>query len=212
MSSVRWSYAVNQWDVNIDTFVRRREHERAFKTISISGFSAVELSAASFGPWEPLGNPKAMADLYGSYEGLREVLASCALEGVSSYVYDPFIGFEVEMGRGHDPLLPSSLEPITDTAAWFSGALQELGGSVLVVRPVGSAWQTGLLDDQQIATLAALWNTVGERIAADGPRARCGFARRRVSCSPRASAPDPCTSPSPTWPGNRSPRSTARTT
>lgn len=168
MSSVRWSYAVNQWDVNIDTFVRRREHERAFKTISISGFSAVELSAASFGPWEPLGNPKAMADLYGSYEGLREVLASCALEGVSSYVYDPFIGFEVEMGRGHDPLLPSSLEPITDTAAWFSGALQELGGSVLVVRPVGSAWQTGLLDDQQIATLAALWNTVGERIAADG--------------------------------------------
>lgn len=168
MSEGRWAYAVNQWDTNIDSFVRRREHERAFKTVAISGFSAVELTAASFGAWEPLGNPRAMADLYGSPEQLREFLTSCALDGVSSYVYDPFVGFDVEMGRGPDPLGPASLTRITDTAAWFSGALRALGGSVLVARPVGSAWQTGLLDDAQIGTLAALWDAVGERTAADG--------------------------------------------
>ncbi len=39
MSDVRWAYAINQWDTNIDSFVRKREHERAFKTASISGFS-----------------------------------------------------------------------------------------------------------------------------------------------------------------------------
>ncbi len=168
MSAVQWSYAVNQWDTNIDTFVRGREHERAFKTISISGFSAVELTAASFGPWEPLGNPKAMSDLYGSPAQFRDVLRGCALDGVSSYVYDPFVGFEVEMGRGHDPLEPTSAGPIADTAAWFASALRDLGGSVLVVRPCGSAWQTGRLDDAQIATLATLWNAVGERISGDG--------------------------------------------
>lgn len=168
MSGVRWAYAINQWDTNIDAFVRKREHERAFKTVSISGFSAVELTAASFGAWEPLGNPQAMSDLYGSPEGLHDVLRSCALEGVSSWVYDPFVGFDVEMGRGPDPLDPDALPRIVETAAWFSAALRSLGGSVLVVRPVGSAWQTGLLSDDQVVVLARLWDAVGERISADG--------------------------------------------
>lgn len=108
MSGIRWGYALNQWDTNIDDFVRRRAHERAFKTVSISGFSAVELTAESFGPWEPLGTPKQIANLYGSLDEFRDVLRSCALEGVSSYVYDPFVGFDVEMGRGHDPLAPGA--------------------------------------------------------------------------------------------------------
>ena len=61
MSGIRWGYALNQWDTNIDAFVRKRDHERAFKTISISGFSGVELTAESFGPWEPLGSPEQIA-------------------------------------------------------------------------------------------------------------------------------------------------------
>jgi inosose dehydratase len=168
MSDVRWGYAVNQWDTNIDTFVRKREHERAFKTVSISGFDAVELTAASFGAWEPLGTPQQIADLYGSLESFRDLLQRFGLEGVSSYVYDPFIGFDVEMGRGHDPLDPASVGPITTTAVWFADALRRLGGDVLVVRPVGSAWQTGPLTDEQIARLAACWNAVGAAVAAEG--------------------------------------------
>ncbi|BDV31970.1 sugar phosphate isomerase/epimerase family protein [Microbacterium terricola] len=165
MTGVRWAYALNQWDTNIDAFVRRRDHERAFKTISISGFSGVELTAVSFGPWEPFGSPDEIAKLYGSLDGLREFLAECALEAVSSYVYDPFVGFEVEMGRGPDPLNPDSLEPIAATALWFADAVHRLGGATLVVRPVGSAWQTGELSDEQIGTLARLWTEVGRRIA-----------------------------------------------
>ena len=139
MSDVRWAYAVNQWDTNIDSFVRRREHERAFKTVSISGFSGVELTAVSFGAWEPLGTPQQIADLYGSLEGFREVLSACALDAVSSYVYDPSVGFEVEMGRGPDPLDPASVGEITRTARWFADAVHRLGGSVLVVRAAPSA-------------------------------------------------------------------------
>ena len=55
MTEVHWGYALNQWDTNIDAFVRKRDHERAFKTVSISGFPFIELTAESFGPWEPLG-------------------------------------------------------------------------------------------------------------------------------------------------------------
>lgn len=168
MSGVRWGYAINQWDTNIDTFVRRREHERAFKTVSISGFSAVELTAASFGAWEPLGTPQQIADLYGSLESFSGVLQACGLDAVSSYVYDPFIGFDVEMGRGHDPLDPASVEPITTTAVWFADAVHRLGGDALVVRPVGSAWQTGPLDDERIERLAACWTAVGAAVAAHG--------------------------------------------
>ncbi|GAA4778701.1 sugar phosphate isomerase/epimerase family protein [Microbacterium gilvum] len=168
MSGARWSYAVNQWDTNIDAFVRRREHERAFKTVSISGFGAVELTAESFGAWEPLGTPDQIRDLYGSLEQFRDVLAACALDGVSSYVYDPAIGFDVEMGRGHDPLDPAGVPRIVDTARWFAAALVRLGGDTLVVRPVGSAWQTGALDDGQIAALAAAWADVGAAVEAEG--------------------------------------------
>lgn len=168
MTGIRWGYALNQWDTNIDAFVRKRDHERAFKTISISGFSAVELTAESFGPWEPLGSPEQIANLYGSLAGFRDVLSGCALEGVSSYVYDPFIGFDVEMGRGHDPLDPASVTAITKTAVWFAEALSALGGDVLVVRPCGSAWETGALDDRQITALADCWNRVGAAVAASG--------------------------------------------
>ena len=168
MSDVRWAYAVNQWDTNIDSFVRKREHERAFKTVSISGFSGVELTAVSFGAWEPLGTPQQIADLYGSVEKFGEFLTSCAIDAVSSYVYDPSVGFEVEMGRGPDPLDPASVEQIVRTARWFADALRRLGGSVLVVRAAPSAWQTGALSDEQIRVLADLWNTVGSAVAEDG--------------------------------------------
>lgn len=168
MSDVRWAYAINQWDTNIDSFVRKREHERAFKTASISGFSGVELTAESFGAWEPLGTPQQLTDLYGSVETFGEFLASCAIEAVSSYVYDPSVGFEVEMGRGPDPLDPASVEQIVRTARWFADAIRRLGGSALVVRAAPSAWQTGALSAEQIEVLATLWNSVGAATAADG--------------------------------------------
>ena len=35
--SIRWAYAINQWKPQFDDFVRREQHERALKTISIAG-------------------------------------------------------------------------------------------------------------------------------------------------------------------------------
>ena len=75
---VRWAYAINQWKPQFDDFVRREQHERALKTISIAGFEGVELTAGT-GRWEPLGNPQQLAANFGSTAGFLEFLAECAL-------------------------------------------------------------------------------------------------------------------------------------
>ena len=64
MSPIRWSYAINQWKPQFDDFVRREQHERALKTISIAGFEGVELTYGT-GRWEPLGNPQQLAANFG---------------------------------------------------------------------------------------------------------------------------------------------------
>jgi len=53
---IRWSYAINQFKPQFDDFARRRQHQRALRVVSVSGFDAVELCAGT-GRWEPLGNP-----------------------------------------------------------------------------------------------------------------------------------------------------------
>ena len=56
-------------------------------------------------------------------------------------------------------------------SAWFTkGALQELGGSTLVVKPVGSAWRVGPLGNEQIRVLADTWNAAGEAALEHGVR------------------------------------------
>ena len=73
MSGIRWAYAINQWKPQFDDFVRREQHERALKTISIAGFEGVELTAGT-GRWEPLGNPQQLAANFGSVAGFRDFL------------------------------------------------------------------------------------------------------------------------------------------
>lgn len=167
---VRWAYALNQWDTNIDDFVRHRDHERAFKTISISGFRGVEFASSNFGAWEPFGNPRQIEAHYGSARELLAVLRDCALDAVSSWTFDPEIGFGVQMGPGPDPLDPGALSTIVETAEWFADALVELGGSILVVRPVGSAWRVGHISDDQMQDLAETWNAVGRATLNRGVR------------------------------------------
>ena len=41
--SIRWGYALDQWKPQFDDFVRRRDHERALKTIAIAGFAGVRV-------------------------------------------------------------------------------------------------------------------------------------------------------------------------
>jgi len=168
--SIRWSYAINQWKPNIDDFVRRRDHERALKTISISGFEAVELNVASFGPWEPLGNPFQIANNFGTAAGFRGFLRDCALTGASSWFYDPGFGFVEDRSTGFDVRDPEQLPGLLEKAAWLAGALVELGGDRLVVRAAPPAWQGGALDEAQLRHVAAAWNAVGARTAGLGVR------------------------------------------
>ena len=83
MTGIRWAYAINQWKPQFDDFVRREEHERALKTVSIAGFEGVELAYGT-GRWEPFGNPQQVEANFGSLAGLREFLSSCGLGAVSS--------------------------------------------------------------------------------------------------------------------------------
>ena len=160
MTGIRWGYALNQWDTNIDAFVRRRDHERAFKTISISGFSGVELTAVSFGPWEPFGSPDESPTLRFARRSAR-VPRRLRARRRAAMSTTRSSGSTWRWGAAPDPLDPDALEQIPAPRVWFADAVHRLGGDTLVVRPVGSAWQTGALNDDQIGTLARLWNEVG---------------------------------------------------
>lgn len=166
---IRWGYAINQFKPQFDDFVRRRQHERALRVISISGFQGVELSAGS-GRWEPLGNPTQIEANFGSIAAFGEFVRAAGLDAVSSWYWDPWLRFGEDLTHGDDPTDPARRDGLVAHAEWFASALAELGGSVLVVRPAPYAGQRATLDDDAIATLAASWEAVGTAIARHGIR------------------------------------------
>ena len=159
--SIRWGYAINQWKPQFDDFVRREQHERALKTISIAGFEGVELTAGT-GRWEPLGNPQQLAANFGSLAGFREFLASCAVDAVSSWAWDPAERSMEHLTGPLSPLSEGDVPTIVERAREYAAALAELGGSVLVVRPAPGAGDTDPLDQDALGRLAACWESVGQ--------------------------------------------------
>lgn len=171
---IRWGYAINQFKPQFDDFTRRRDHERALRIISASGFRGVELNAGS-GRWEPLGNPHQIAANFGSVAGFGAFVREAALDGVRSWFWDPSIRFQEDLTHGDDPTKPGSRDGLVAHARWFSAALAELGGEVLVVRPAPSAANLAEVGDDVIAELAASWTAVADAIAADGVRLAVHF-------------------------------------
>ena len=168
---IRWAYAINQWKPQFDDFVRREQHERALKTISIAGFEGVELTAGT-GRWEPLGNPQQLAANFGSVAGFGEFVRSCALSAVSGWVWNPSERPMEHLTGPLSPLSASDVPALVERARWYAGALAELaelGGSVLVV-PGAPAAGDAELDDAALDQLAATWNAVGEAVRQDGVR------------------------------------------
>ena len=58
--TLRWAYALNQWNVRLDVFVRHEDQQRALKTVSACGFDTVELAVRhrSLGQHQPArGHP-----------------------------------------------------------------------------------------------------------------------------------------------------------
>jgi inosose dehydratase len=169
VTDIRWGYALNQWKPQFDDFVRREQHERALKTISIAGFEGVELTAGT-GRWEPLGNPQQIAANFGSPKGFRDFLAACGVDAVSSVVYDPQQRSSEHLSGPLSPLAESDTPAIVDRAAWFAETLQQLGGTVLVVRPAPSAGDVEPLDDSALDRLATCWQAVGRATLEYGVR------------------------------------------
>jgi inosose dehydratase len=169
VSRIRWSYAINQWKPQFDDFVRREQHERALKTMSIAGFEGVELTAGT-GRWEPLGNPQQLAANFGSVAGFSEFLNSCAIDAVSSWYWDPAERSMEHLTGPLSALSADDVPAIVERARWYAEALADLGGSVLLVRPVPGAGDVDPLDDDAIGRLAASWEAVGRATAEHGVR------------------------------------------
>jgi inosose dehydratase len=169
MTGIRWGYAINQWKPQFDDFVRREQHERALKTISVAGFDGVELTAGS-GRWEPLGNPEQLAANFGSIAGFRAFLASCAVGAVSSWFYDPQQRSTEHLTGPLSPLSPDDVSTIVGRARWYAGTLAELGGAVLVVPAAPPAGDGEPLDDAAVRRLATCWDAVGRATREHGVR------------------------------------------
>lgn len=159
-SPVCWGYSVNQWNSEHDGFTRREAHERAFMTIAASGFTAIELTAGS-GRWEPLGRRELIEANYGSVQEFSTTLSEVGIDRVASYFYDPAIPFQEEDSRPRSVLERGDHDAIVESTRGFVELLAELGGSRLVVRPIGSAWAIGEPSPEQWKTAAEVWNRVG---------------------------------------------------
>ena len=166
---ITWGYALNQWNVRLNVFVRREHHERALKTLSALGFRTIELEAGS-GRWDNLGRPELIERGHGSFAGFRAFLASCGIDRVSSMSWDPGRPGEEEGWAFRLTTDPADHDAIVAAAQPFIDFLPQVGGSVLVARPAPSAWMTGPLGADGIGVVAALWNRLGARAREGGVR------------------------------------------
>ena len=55
--TLRWAYALNQWNVRLDVFVRHEDQQRALKTVSACGFDTIELASGT-GRWDNISRPE----------------------------------------------------------------------------------------------------------------------------------------------------------
>jgi inosose dehydratase len=166
--SIRWGYALDQWKPQFDDFVRRRDHERALKTISIAGFSGVQLSSGT-GRWEPFGNPDQVRANFGSVDGLDRFAHECALSGVVAWAVDLGAAFHEDLLGPADPRRTAHHDVLVTRARWFADAMSGTGAGVLAVRP-GPSGAAGGYDDDALAAATAAWNAVGAATKERGVR------------------------------------------
>lgn len=172
--TMRWSYALNQWNNGHDRFVRTETHDRAFRTLSASGFDAVEIPCGS-GRWEPLGRKDWIERFYGSVVGLRRAMADAGIVAASSFVFNPAEPIFEEGAYGLSVLNPSDHGRILATLGHYAEILPELGGDTLVVRALPNWSATTTLDGATMQVAADCWNAVGAMLAARGVRLALNF-------------------------------------
>ena len=95
--TLRWAYALNQWNVRLDVFVRHEDQQRALKTVSACGFDTIELASGT-GRWDNISRPEVILLNHGSHEGFLDFLRRAKVQGVSSMFWDPQALTEEEEG------------------------------------------------------------------------------------------------------------------
>ena len=165
--TLRWAYALNQWNYRMDVFVRHEEQRRALKSLSALGFDHVELAAGT-GRWDNLGRPETIVLNHGSPAGFVEFLRGCSVRGVSSMFWDPGQPVEEEGWAFWSTRNPADHRAIVEAAKPFLDVLAAVGAEQLVARPVGSAWMQPPLGRDDIAAIGEVWNLVGSAAAAAG--------------------------------------------
>jgi inosose dehydratase len=172
--TIRWSYALNQWKQGHDLFVRREQHEKAFKTVSISGFEGIELQAGT-GRWEPLGRKDWIQKFYGSVGGFRDALEACGVMAVSSFLFNPGEMILEELAFGRSVLNPADHSGILQSMVQYAELLNELDGDTLVARALPT-WSADCATTKSTMALAAqCWNAVGQMAADHGLRLALNF-------------------------------------
>ncbi|WP_433364583.1 sugar phosphate isomerase/epimerase family protein [Actinoplanes sp. CA-142083] len=164
---LRWAYALNQWNFRLDVFVRHEDHRRALQTVAACGFDHVELAAGT-GRWDNLGRPETIALNHGSPAAFLDFVRSCAVDGISSFLWDPGQPVEEEGWAFRSTRNPDDHAAIVESAKPFIDFLAAAGGSQLVARPVGSAWMGPPLDPAAFHAIGEVWNRVGAVAAAAG--------------------------------------------
>ena len=106
--SLRWSYALNQWNVRLDVFVRHEDQQRALKTVSACGFDHVELASGT-GRWDNISRPEVILLNHGSHAGFLDFLRKARVQGVSIMFWDPQA--PAEEPRSSMPDKPASMSP-----------------------------------------------------------------------------------------------------
>ena len=95
--TLRWAYALNQWNVRLDVFVRHEDQQRALKTVSACGFDTIELASGT-GRWDNISRPEVILLNHGSHEGFLDFLRRAKVQRVSSMFWDPQAPTEEEEG------------------------------------------------------------------------------------------------------------------
>ncbi len=165
--TLKWAYALNQWNVRLDVFVRHEDQVRAFKTAAACGFDHLELASGT-GRWDNLGRPEVIRENHHDAAGLKSFLAQGSIAGVSSFFWDPFQPVEEEGWAFRFPQNPADHDAIVESAKPFIDFLAEIGSDRLVARPTQSAWMGAPFDAGTIGLVGGLWNRVGALAAASG--------------------------------------------
>ncbi len=162
MASVKWGYSLNGFSVG-----RMNNRERTLKAMSVCGFRGIELRSAT-GPSAVFGRPESIELNFGSIPNLLAFLDSCGIDRIVSYFYDPGIAFLEEASFGRSASKLEDHDGIVESIRPFVRFLHNVGGSCLVVRPMGSYASEAPVTEGKIKTVGECWNKVGKMTKEQG--------------------------------------------